>query len=623
MNGRGSGNDNNIYNTSRNGRRDPRRVPNGRGVPVGGGQRMEPGQPRNNDGQPPQGYSANYGIPAGQRMEPGQPRNNDGQPPQGYSANYGIPAGQRMEPGQPRNNGRQPPQGHSADYGRLVGYGQPPGPGRPVNQGQRPASGYSANYGRPAGYGQRQYGAFDVEAERRRLEYERRRAAEERRRAEYARRRAEMEMEMRRLERRLKEERRVRRKKALKLFYGRAAVCLCVFAVLCALTAGAFAFHFYRSPDDLSGGKITYQYGGNTVRECSASDAVRGGETYLCFGEMADYLNMAVTGDSQGMKFILMGDGSDASEETLEFTVGSRTAYVCGKQVTMSGECFLLGESLWIPVSFAEEFIRGVDVTADGRVVSVARLRDEERSTEKDTVYREVSLLLGDDSPLPTLSGGHSEKIDFVSDLSEYERFMAPEDPSEYLLLVNASSPLDEGYAPEDLTGVVNTRQDERETQQLRLYAAKALEALFIEMEAAGIDDMSVTSGYRSYYSQQSLFESYAAEEFAADPSISWEEAERRASVYSSRPGESEHQSGLCVDMHDLAYADEAFANTDAYKWLRENAWKFGFVLRYPEGKTGVTGITFEPWHWRYVGRADALEIYNSGLCLEEYLASR
>ena len=74
--------------------------------------------------------------------------------------------------------------------------------------------------------------------------------------------------------------------------------------------------------------------------------------------------------------------------------------------------------------------------------------------------------------------------------------------------------------------------------------------------------------------------------------------------------------------MHNLPGADVSFANQEVYKWLRENAWKFGFILRFPEDKTEITGYSFEPWHYRFVGRYHAQKIHEGGLCLEEYLQS-
>ncbi|MBR6916540.1 MAG: M15 family metallopeptidase, partial [Clostridia bacterium] len=85
-------------------------------------------------------------------------------------------------------------------------------------------------------------------------------------------------------------------------------------------------------------------------------------------------------------------------------------------------------------------------------------------------------------------------------------------------------------------------------------------------------------------------------------------------------PGTSEHQTGLCCDMHNYPSATVEFKNEDAYKWLTDNAWKFGFILRYPEDKVSITGYTFEPWHYRFVGRYHAERIHALGFCLEEYL---
>ena len=112
----------------------------------------------------------------------------------------------------------------------------------------------------------------------------------------------------------------------------------------------------------------------------------------------------------------------------------------------------------------------------------------------------------------------------------------------------------------------------------------------------------------------------YTNQEMAANPSLTRAQAEAIVVTYSSRPGTSEHQAGLCCDMHNLPSALDAFAKEEVFLWLKDNAWKFGFILRYPEGKQPITGVKFEPWHYRYVGRYHAKAIYDSGLCLEEYL---
>ena len=96
-------------------------------------------------------------------------------------------------------------------------------------------------------------------------------------------------------------------------------------------------------------------------------------------------------------------------------------------------------------------------------------------------------------------------------------------------------------------------------------------------------------------------------------------EARRLAEQWVAVPGTSEHQLGLAVD---ISMEDTATQTTsDMWQWLMKNSYKYGFILRYPEDKTNITGISYEPWHYRYVGREAAEEIYRSGLCLEEYLS--
>ena len=87
-------------------------------------------------------------------------------------------------------------------------------------------------------------------------------------------------------------------------------------------------------------------------------------------------------------------------------------------------------------------------------------------------------------------------------------------------------------------------------------------------------------------------------------------------------PGTSEHQLGLALDLVDESYQnlDEGQENTKVQKWLMQNSWRYGFILRYPTDKSSVTGIIYEPWHYRYLGRDMARDVYESGLCLEEFL---
>ncbi len=132
-----------------------------------------------------------------------------------------------------------------------------------------------------------------------------------------------------------------------------------------------------------------------------------------------------------------------------------------------------------------------------------------------------------------------------------------------------------------------------------------------------------IVSAYRGYYKQMELYQNKVRRLIKAgtDPSLAHAEAIRSVAY----PGTSEHQLGLAVDIVDAnhGYLDETQADTPTQKWLMENSWRFGFILRYPIDKSEITGIIYEPWHYRYVGKESAKDIYESGLCLEEWLDAR
>ncbi len=131
-----------------------------------------------------------------------------------------------------------------------------------------------------------------------------------------------------------------------------------------------------------------------------------------------------------------------------------------------------------------------------------------------------------------------------------------------------------------------------------------------------------VRSANRTNTDQRILFENKVNRVKAANPGLSQEEAEIEAAKVVARPGTSEHQLGLAVDLVDkrLNSLVEEQENMEAQIWLMENCWKYGFILRYPKGTTDVTGIIYEPWHYRYVGHELAAEIHELGITLEEYI---
>ena len=133
----------------------------------------------------------------------------------------------------------------------------------------------------------------------------------------------------------------------------------------------------------------------------------------------------------------------------------------------------------------------------------------------------------------------------------------------------------------------------------------------------AAKEDLSIyiSSGYRSYKDQETIYNNYVEEEMKKGNSET--KAREIVDTYSARPGYSEHQSGLCIDVNTI---DDAFGYTPEAAWLAEHAHEYGFIIRYPLGKESVTGYQYEPWHIRYVGSKIADKIYKKGQCLEEYL---
>ena len=132
--------------------------------------------------------------------------------------------------------------------------------------------------------------------------------------------------------------------------------------------------------------------------------------------------------------------------------------------------------------------------------------------------------------------------------------------------------------------------------------------------------DAQIADAYRSHETQIWLYNRKV--NYYLDLGYSLADARKEAATISAMPGTSEHEMGLAVDLVDNSYweLDEAQEDTPAQKWLMEHSWEYGFILRYPTGKKEFTGIIYEPWHYRYVGKELAKELHDLDLCLEEYL---
>ena len=174
------------------------------------------------------------------------------------------------------------------------------------------------------------------------------------------------------------------------------------------------------------------------------------------------------------------------------------------------------------------------------------------------------------------------------------------------LILVNEDYYIPDNYEVE-LTELSNGKKVDS-----RIYPS--LQSMFDDARANGLA-LFVREGYRTSEEQQQIMDERVAEYQGEGYSKS--EAKKLARDYVAVPDTSEHQLGLSVDIN----ADTTKCSSDAvYSWLAENAWRYGFIKRYPADKVDITGISNEPWHYRYVGKEAAQEIQSQGICLEEYI---
>ncbi len=170
------------------------------------------------------------------------------------------------------------------------------------------------------------------------------------------------------------------------------------------------------------------------------------------------------------------------------------------------------------------------------------------------------------------------------------------------VLLVNGDNPLPDDYEPEDLVVLYEQKRNfglSGSAIRLREQTFLAANEMFKQANQDGVTKFTITSGFRTQETQEELYEN---------------DTEGTAAL----PGTSEHQTGLAFDV-TTRHNKSGFEETEQFQWLSENCWDFGFIIRYPLGKEDITGIPYEPWHYRYVGVEIAQAIRDKGWTLEEY----
>lgn len=247
------------------------------------------------------------------------------------------------------------------------------------------------------------------------------------------------------------------------------------------------------------------------------------------------------------------------------------------------------------------------EVQTSKKVSSDVEMEDE---SEEDAKLDESNDK--EDSSQETVNEGRDNYKQNLKSSGTISDPVTVENPTSMEVLVNKKRKLPDGYVPPDLVvpEVPFYFEEFHPKKQMRQKAATALDKLFKAAEQAGLE-LVAASGYRSYDRQKQIYENNVATK-----------GRKEADKFSARPGTSEHQTGLAMDVTtaDVAFAlKQTFKQTDEGSWLAKRAHGYGFIIRYPEGKSEVTGYSYEPWHLRYVGKDIAAEIHEKKITLEEY----
>lgn len=191
-------------------------------------------------------------------------------------------------------------------------------------------------------------------------------------------------------------------------------------------------------------------------------------------------------------------------------------------------------------------------------------------------------------------------------DLKAYSVTKEVEDPNNLLVLVNKYNFLPNNYKPEDLTYVLGAYGNNVPMREV-------IKEPFLELQKAAEEEIGIilkpTTAFRDQSFQNTLYNNYVAKDGV-----------EAADTYSARPGFSEHQTGLAIDLKNTLISSSTRLNDSDFEWLSNNAHRFGFIIRYPKEKVDITGYQFENWHIRYVGLNIAKTIYENNLTLEEYI---
>lgn len=351
-------------------------------------------------------------------------------------------------------------------------------------------------------------------------------------------------------------------------------------------------------------------------RKYTLSDVRKNGIYYVSLDDISELLSLRYIGNYDEITL----SGTDGGEY-VTFTKSSQNCRINGILCKMSAPSYVKDGEVYVPIDIFEQYYSGISLELDEEKMIYGISFDKNSSTQEFTV-KSISAIEGlfqnSVEAEDRLSGVSVTELSFVADLEDHEEYMNPYDCYQYLVLVNDSHALAPSNIPSNLCKVRDSNIPI--DIKLRLDAQMSLEAMLKEARANGYITLTVTNGYKSYGTINTEFYSEVTKKRNSDKSLSKADAEAAVAKYKTRAGYDEYQTGLACTVLNYGKNAEDFKQSAEFAWLKENAWKFGYILRYPEGKEEITGREYSAVRFRYVGRYHAEKIYNLGMCLEEYV---
>jgi D-alanyl-D-alanine carboxypeptidase len=333
------------------------------------------------------------------------------------------------------------------------------------------------------------------------------------------------------------------------------------------------------------------------------------------------FLALAAVVIAAVLMFFLKGNSKEPGKdnENVKSVTGNETREEKLKVITVSPDKITLKAGEKIELSLlkieavyesgkTEEIKKDLKFTTDSSVLNI----------EGGTLSVPENAKKSDSETLKISYGDFSKSVNIIIEgiTTGSNQVVVVSNPDDIDALVNRKNELPGTYVPNDLKKLedVPTVLNNPEVNQLRQSAYDALKELFkAALDEKGFE-LYARSGYRSYNTQDSLYNSYVSSN-----------GQEAADKFSAKPGQSEHQTGLAIDITSGTMnfqLSDKFGETEEGKWVSENADRFGFIVRYPKGKEDITGYMYEPWHLRFVGKELAGKIKESRLTMDEYFST-